>query len=198
MYFEEDKVYHIYNRGNNRQKIFFRPNNYSYFLNKVRKYISPNCEILAYCLMPNHFHFMVQATELTGQLIKRKGGIELSKLSEGIRMLLSSYTQAINKQEGRTGSLFTQNTKSKALNNSRGKYDYAFTCFNYIHQNPIKAGLVDKMEDWKYSSFLEYQNAVTNGLCNTKIIEEIINFDNEAFYEQSYLAIEENRLNSIW
>ncbi len=53
MYFEKDYVNHIYNRGNNQQKIFFNDKNYIFFLAKIQKYIIPNCELLAYCLMYN-------------------------------------------------------------------------------------------------------------------------------------------------
>ena len=59
MIFESGHIYHIYNQGNNRQKIFFRDANYLYFLNKIRKHILPHADILAWCLMPNHFHLMI-------------------------------------------------------------------------------------------------------------------------------------------
>jgi putative transposase len=55
MTIEPHQLYHVYNRGNNKQKIFFEKENALDFLRRIRKYLSPNCEILAYCLMPNHF-----------------------------------------------------------------------------------------------------------------------------------------------
>jgi len=144
MKFEKDNLYHIYNRGNNRQQILFNAENYLYFLYKMRDYLRPNCDILAYCLMPNHFHFLINTNE---QSIanKRVGSFEKNTLSEGIRILLSSYTQAINKQENRVGSLFTQNTKCKCLTTNDLEHEYAFTCFGYTHQNPMRAGLVRKI-----------------------------------------------------
>jgi putative transposase len=114
MKFEEDNLYHIYNRGNNKQQIFFNAENYLYFLYKMRAYLRPHCDILAYCLMPNHFHFLIN-TNNQSVITKTVGSFEKNVLSEGIRILLSSYTQAINKQEKRVGSLFTQNTKCKCL-----------------------------------------------------------------------------------
>ena len=60
MYFEPDQLYHIFNQGNNKQQIFFTRDNYLYFLSKIKKHLSNNCSILAWCLMPNHFHLMVK------------------------------------------------------------------------------------------------------------------------------------------
>lgn len=78
-----------------------------------------------------------------------------NNLSNGFRLLLSSHAKAINKQEKRTGSLFTQNTHSKVV--SRNVKDAQY-CFLYIHQNPLRRGLVKHMKDWYYSSFRDYCN----------------------------------------
>ena len=65
MQFETGHIFHIYNQGNNRQKIFFNRENYLFFLRKIKIYILPYADILAWCLMPNHFHFMVLVNEIT-------------------------------------------------------------------------------------------------------------------------------------
>ncbi len=72
-------------------------------------------------------------------------------LEQKLGTLQSSYTRAINKQENKTGSLFQ--TKIKVIELS---IDHASTCFHYIHQNPLKANLVNKFDKWSYSSYLEY------------------------------------------
>ena len=59
MQFEKNLQYHIYNQGNNRQKVFFEPRNYLYFITKMREFILPHADILCCCLMPNHFHILV-------------------------------------------------------------------------------------------------------------------------------------------
>ena len=64
MHFEKDLIYHIYNQGNNKQKIFFNRENYLFFLGKINTYIQPYADILAWCLMPNHFHLMVLVNEV--------------------------------------------------------------------------------------------------------------------------------------
>ncbi|MDP3431826.1 MAG: hypothetical protein Q8T04_02520 [Bacteroidota bacterium] len=76
MQFESGHIYHIYNQGNNRQKIFHDRENYLFFLRKIRTHILPFADILAWCLMPNHFHLMVYVnhTEVDEQLMSRFPG----------------------------------------------------------------------------------------------------------------------------
>lgn len=71
-HFASENIYHIYNRGNDKQLIFFNRDNYLYFLKKLRKYIFPHCEILDYCLMPNHFHLLVYADERVEEELSNK------------------------------------------------------------------------------------------------------------------------------
>jgi len=180
MKFFENELYHIYNRGNNRQPIFFRPANYLFFLEKIRNHLLPYCDILAYCLMPNHFHFLINADTRTVQK-KLISGNPKNVLSESIKTLLSSYSQAINRQNKSVGSLFQQNTKAKCLLGIEKDYDMA--CFNYIHQNPVKARLVKKMEDWPYSSFSDLQ---------------LLDLNEETFYNDSYMIINNDDLENIF
>jgi REP-associated tyrosine transposase len=126
MQFMDGGIYHIYNRGNNKQRIFFGHNNYLFFLKKVRNQILPYCDILAYCLMPNHFHFLVRVKSLVAEAFRqidikkfasRNGSVKVQTerhpLTSAIGILLSSYSQAINRQNGTSGSLFQQKTKAK-------------------------------------------------------------------------------------
>ncbi len=191
MFFETDYIYHIYNRGNNNGLIFFNQDNYKYFLHKVKEEICPVTEILAYCLMPNHFHFLVQATEAScGSYQPRSGKtILMQALVKKIALVLSSYTRAINKQENRYGGLFSPKTKAKSLNLLQNKNDYLSACFFYIHQNPYIAGLVDKIEHWEFSSFNEYLNN-KDYLCNIELGRELLNL-NEDFYQVSYMQVDE-------
>lgn len=194
MEFLENELYHIYNRGNNKQRIFFNPENYLYFLKKVRTYIFPHCDILAFCLMPNHFHFLINA-DRRSIATKTIAGKEKNVLSEGIRNLLSSYTQGINKQNDTSGSLFQQNTKAKLL--SKGSNLYDLLCFHYIHQNPMKAKLVRKMEEWEYSSFKDY-NGLRNGtLCNKELAVKLLDLNINSFYSDSYRIINDTDLKNI-
>ena len=186
MEFFKNELYHLYNRGNNQQKIFFFPDNYVFFLKKVRRYILPYCNILSYSLMPNHFHFLIHSDERT---IATKTIRDEAKnvLSEGIRLLLSSYTQAINKQNKSSGSLFQQNTKAQPI--VKGSRNYDLTVFHYIHQNPYRANLVERMEDWEYSSFPDYCGKRNGTLCNKELTIKLLGLNMKTFYEDSYKGI---------
>ncbi|MBN8678340.1 MAG: hypothetical protein J0M29_08950 [Chitinophagales bacterium] len=194
MLFEPNVIYHIYNQGNNKELIFYKEENYLFFLKKTRLLISPYAEFLAYCLMPNHFHWLIIAKpdgcEWASHL---KFPIPRQVLNHQINILLRSYGRAINNQEGRTGSLFRQHTKGKTgwedpfVEASRRKSStqgfvfgldnqYAYNCFNYIHQNPVEANLVLKGTDWIYSSARDYAGIRSGTLCNQSLAKDLLNF----------------------
>lgn len=181
-----DQLYHIYNQGNNHERIFYTSENYLYFLRLFRKFVLPNCDVLCYCLMPNHFHFLINVTEKSAEKIKI-GNNEMSQLAKGFRHLLSSYSQAINKQQHRTGALFRQKTKAKLLTND--DLNYPLQCFHYIHQNPLKANLAEELESWEFSSFRDYAKLRAGTLCNQFLTYQLLELDNENFVTTSYEVI---------
>lgn len=195
MNFSEHGLYHIYNRGNNKQKIFFKSDNYLYFLAKVRKFILPHCDILAYCLMPNHFHFLIAADKRT-TFVKTIAGQERNVLTEGIRNMLSSYTLAINKQNKSSGSLFQQNTKAKPI--VEGSVNYDLICFHYIHQNPLEARLAVKLEEWEYSSFKDYCGQRNGTLCNKELAIKLLDLDMKNFYSDTYKIIGDDDVKNLF
>jgi len=191
MNFENGHLYHLYNQGNNRQRIFFSRENYLFFLTKIRDYILPHADVLAWCLMPNHFHMMIYvhnvevivsdgaqyngATERVTLSHPLSKNAKMRNLNDSIAILLRSYTRAINKQENRSGALFREGTKAECLTKFQGttpayfntafgalinvripEQEYPQVCFNYIHQNPLKAKLAKKPEDWEFSSYPDY------------------------------------------
>lgn len=200
MHFTAENLYHIYNRGNNRQRIFFNAGNYHYFLQKMRRYLLPACGLLAYTLMPNHFHFLIEADERTAAIIPN-AGIPKSRLSEAIRLLLSSYTKGINKQQGFTGNLIQQKTKLKMVSDitsSGNALPYARACLHYIHQNALRAQLARNLDDWAYSSFPDFAGLRSGTLCNKERVFELFDFTQQRFVEESYAAIPEQYLKMIW
>ncbi len=199
MYFTEGELYHVFNRGNNKQTIFFKEDDYLLFLRKVKAEIAPYCEILCWCLMPNHFHFMIRATEESCRELPAYGGKPMQALAAKIGRLLSSYSQYINAAQGRTGSLFQQRTEAKPftemmrLANFHGTIQkYVINLMHYIHQNPVRAGLAQKMEDWQYSSFRDLAGIRNGKLCAMDALMEFTGYDLSTFYQDSYDALNRN------
>jgi putative transposase len=169
-----DCMYHIYNRANGFENLFYQDENYRFFLQQWDKYIRPIADTLCYCLMPNHFHFMVRIREaevlkdffkekldkkqasfsfLTHQGVQTIDELKkdyLSKLlSQQFSHLFNGYTQALNKQQKRRGSLFMHGFKRKKIEDDT----YLINLFYYIHRNPVHHGYCSDFRDWKYSSF---------------------------------------------
>ncbi len=182
MKLEDGKVFHIYNRGNQQQKIFFSEANYLFFMRKMQSGLLPFCDLLAYCLMPNHFHWLLRIKPVD-ESSKAEERINADKFSKAAGILLRSYTRAIQRQQIFTGSLFQQNSQSKVLMDR----DDVLTCFNYIHHNPVKAGLVAKASDWKFSSAFGYKNTFQILPCYKQMLYELADI-NEKYDVDGYNA----------
>jgi REP element-mobilizing transposase RayT len=187
MNYKEDCTYHIYNRSN--EIVYYNRENYLFFLRKIRKHILPYANIIAYCLMPNHFHLILTLKPEGVVFFENKSLEEMQVISRAIGTTLSSYTQALNKQQGRRGSLFVHKTKAKILNDADN--DYALNCFMYVHQNPLLADLVDKIEDWEFSSFPDYIESRKGTLINKQLGLEIFQVDKKQVYELTYLMMQD-------
>jgi REP element-mobilizing transposase RayT len=84
------EYFHVYNRGVSRTRIFLDNRNYEYFLERMEKYLDPAVPIVAYCLMPNHFHFLLRQDNQRA-------------LSNYLGLVCKSYVKALNKSLGRSG-----------------------------------------------------------------------------------------------
>ncbi len=203
MHIEENHLYHIYNRSN--ETVFYNKENYLFFLRKVNKLIKPYCEIIAWCLMSNHFHLLVYTDSRSAKNAEEKHRPNLQVLSKQFATLTSGHSQAVNKQQSRKGRLWVHTTKAKKISGQTyfgverfHKKDIQFTCFNYIHQNPVEAKLVSKIEDWEFSSFLDFLGIRNGKLVNKVVAYEIINYDKENFREQSMIALDEIKVKYIF
>ena len=138
--FRSGQTYHLYNRGVNRQPIFFCAENWGYFIKQLRHYFQPDLiDILAYCLMPTHYHLMVI--------------LKIDDLGARVMQPFSvSYTKAINRQQERVGPLFQGPFRAAWVD----KDSYLLHLSRYIHMNPVTTGLVAQPEDWAFSSYRDY------------------------------------------
>lgn len=138
--FTSGHYYHVYNRGAGRGLLFFNSGNYEYCLRLVKRYHQRyGVTVIAYCLMPNHYHFLLR--QETDQPI-----------SKFINVPFNAYTQAVNRHHYRTGTLFEGRFRHVLVD----REEYLVHLCRYIHLNPVKAKLVTQPEDWSYSNYLEW------------------------------------------
>jgi REP element-mobilizing transposase RayT len=161
--FEPRKFYHVFNHAVGFENLYKDAENKRYFLKKYIEYITPICHTYAYCLMHNHFHFMVKvrseeellnffAIEKQKEVVPSYHDIVMQEFSN----FFNAYAKAFNKQWKRRGALFVDNVRRIELNSPT----YQKEVIRYIHFNPIKHGFADRVQDWEFSSF--------NSLISTK------------------------------
>jgi len=128
--------HHIIQRGNNKEKVFLDKEDYEKYLFLLEKYSAEkDAAILAYCLMPNHLHLLVKPLEEK----------TLSKMMQGITLC---YTQYFNGKYRRTGRLWECRYHSTIVDEDR----YLWSVSRYIENNPVRAGIAKKAEDYRFSS----------------------------------------------
>ncbi len=204
--FEENGIYHVYNRGLNKSEIFRDSDDYRTFLYYLASYLLPlnkaltkypdlparlysknlssDVELLVFCLMPNHFHLLLKT--------KTKSGI-----SQLVKQLTNAYLTYFNKKYGREGPIMQGVYKCVAVK------DQLINLSRYIHLNPTTAFLVNNPKDYKWSSYNEYlQNQ--SEICNLDIImSQFLSWDSwkkfmadQKDYSKSLILIQQLTLES--
>ena len=156
---EHGNYYHIYNRGVNRCNLFYTNENYRYFLRQYEKYIDPIADTFAWTLLKNHFHLLIRVKEIEEIDTKRlpvpvkhqatQIPISLKKPHLYFSDLFNAYAQAINIQEGRTGSLFQRPFQRKEVDTT----EYFKQLVVYIHTNAAHHGFVSDFREYPWSSY---------------------------------------------
>ncbi len=207
------RYFHIFNRGTNRQLIFYKPENYNYFLKLLEENLSGYVHFLAFCLLPNHFHLVLKIKDEICQknlslstvnkgndslinienVVKITDENEIGKLTvHPLKRLFITYAMAINKQENRVGNLFDPKYKRLEITTQ----DYLEYAIFYTHYNPEKHGLIADFKDYKFSSF-----QALKGKSKTKInrelvldiyggIEDFLNYHNSMHDERDGIILE--------
>ena len=164
-------IYHVMLRGINRQDLYHEESDYLFFLerlhllahpkNEKNEPASPLCDIYAYCLMTNHVHVMLATKE--------------KELSDVVKPLAISYARYYNTKYSRCGYLFQDRFKSEPVDN----LNYVVTLFRYIHQNPVKAGIAEAVEEYPWSSWHDYlsDKGRVNTITETSFMLEQIGMD---------------------
>ena len=133
-------LYHVIVRGNERRNVFRDDADRSRYLTRLAFYREKfSFRVLAYCLMDNHVHLAIET-----------GKIPLPRIMTGLQ---SSYTQYFNRRHERSGHLFQGRYKAFLVERDR----YALALLRYIHENPVKARVAEKAEDFGWSSDRAYR-----------------------------------------
>jgi REP element-mobilizing transposase RayT len=201
-----EAYYHIYNRGINSGKIFSSDENYLFFLSKFATYLNPVCDVFAYCLMPNHFHFLIRVkkeeeirnfAKESNTFVKVQNSNDTfvkvqnfdkgyqdkglhtfdSLVSKQIGKFISSYSQAYNKVTNRHGALLESPFKRKRIDSE----EYLRNLIVYIHLNPT-----DLKQDFETYNFSSYKSILSNSKTNLKREEVITVFDDLENYIYSH------------
>lgn len=132
--------FHVLSRGNNKQVVFCEPAEFDYYLKLIKKYKEEfKFKLYHFCLMPNHLHFQIEPT------------IEGS-LSKFMQKITLAHTKFFHQKYGTVGHIWQGRYKSSLIDRD----EYFLHCGFYIEQNPRRKGLVEKAEDWKWSSYKFY------------------------------------------
>jgi putative transposase len=170
--------HHVVQRGNNKEKVFFHKKDREKYLSLLKKYSDKwDSPILAYCLMSNHVHL----------LTRPKNEESLYKMMQGVTLC---YTQHINKEHKRTGRLWESRYHSCIVD----KEKYLWAAARYIEQNPIRAKIVEKAEDFPYSSARAHIAGRADNILGEELFKDAQMKDYIAFIRESITEEEMNRL----
>ncbi|MDZ7742117.1 MAG: transposase [Bacteroidota bacterium] len=148
----EGKFYHVFNKGNNRENIFFEPGHYRLFIHKMGEFLPCCVDVYAYCLLPNHFHMLVRMKEKNeiseGSRLQQESK-QMSIYSKAFQKFFTSYATIINLKTGRKGSLMRKPFKRLFI----GDVDYLRNLVFYIHANPQMHGIIDDFRMYPWSTY---------------------------------------------
>ena len=164
-------------QGINKEYIFYKEEYIKKYLEIIkRKRKDYNFEILAYCVMNNHAHFLIYVEDIS----------ELGSFMHKVNLI---YAQMYNSSENRCGVLFRNRYKSEAISEIK----YLINCIKYIHDNPVRANMVQNCADYKYSSYNDY---ITNtGCTQSKIMNQL--FGKKFDYSKAFKSCEDKRFMDI-
>ncbi len=189
--YEPGNFYHIYNRGNNKENLFREERNYYFFLQRVSKYLLPVCNIYAYCLMPNHFHFVVEIKSYEELPIEYVNGEK--SIYQAFSNLFNSYTKSINKAYERTGSLFQEQYGKKVIDDE----DVLCDVILYVHLNPVKHGFCEDIDEYKYSSFKAMISKASTNVKRDEVFSMFGDIDNFKYCHQCEVYKNLDKLSEI-
>ncbi len=163
---EAGKIYHLFNRGNNREDIFREDRNYDYFLGLYAKHVYPVVDTFAYCLMRNHFHLLARIRQAP-----RSHGTSApppnTSATQAFSNLFNAYAKAYNKMYRRTGRLFEERFHRIEVESEA----YFIQLTAYIHRNPQRHGFVADFRDWPWTSYAAMRTDQPTRVAREEVLE---------------------------
>lgn len=155
--------FHVMTQGINKEKIFYDDKYKRIYIKSIfdnaKKF---NIEIIAYCIMINHAHLLLKVDNI-------------QKMSEFMKVVNMKYAMIYNNMENRVGVVFRNRFKSENIYDEK----YFYNCIQYIHNNPVKAGIIEEAKEYRFSSANDYDldkvSGILKGMVNKKE-EGIVNF----------------------
>jgi putative transposase len=191
-----DHVYHIFSRAIGKEKLFLEAENYRFFLNAYKHHISSVSDTFAYCLLPNHFHFLIRIKSIelveSNFLLKKRNAVFVDEkaaefIMERFGNLLNSYTKSFNRRNNRKGGLFIDTLRRVEI---KSDGDFGSEIF-YVHKNPVHHQYVSKIEDWNWSSYRSILSTSPTSLLRNEVLdwfggrEQFIKFHQQTIYPKN-------------
>lgn len=194
---EFDKIYHIYNKAVGNEKLFRRKDDYKYFLKKFDRFIYKVANVFAYCLIPNHFHYLLEIKseeEISQNLAdpskpNKINNIDLMDIKQTFSNFFNSYTRSYNNVHSRYGKLFVLPYKRILVE----KEDYITTLICYIHSNPVHHGLTSNYKEFQHSSFKILTSNEPTKLLRERVMELFGGYDKFIKFHQENIDDEFNK-----
>jgi putative transposase len=193
-----ETFYHIYNRGINGEPLFKEHKNYAFFLKKFAHFVSPIADTYAYCLLSNHFHFLIKTKSRDSILEKKppqekntvKGNDKPAEwyISNQFASFFRSYALSINKGYGRTGGLFEEPFRRAEIVSNK----HLTNAVAYIHYNPQLHGFVNDFRKYKHSSYNGLLSNLPSLLMRTEIMEWFGDKENFIAYHDQNISLAKN------
>lgn len=161
---------HVMVQGVNKEYILNKESYIKMYLSIFNKYKQDyEITLIAYCIMNNHAHFLVYTEDIKG----------LGRFMQKVNLV---YASKYNELESRVGVLFRNRYKTEPIEDRK----YLLNCIKYIHNNPVKAGIVNRCEDYRYSSYNDYVKNI--GIANSDILKSIFgqNCNYILLFERTY------------
>jgi REP element-mobilizing transposase RayT len=155
--FVPGQYYHVFNHANGGDDLFVDMDDYSQFLLYLQQNALPWLRILAWCLLKNHFHLIIQ--------VRKESEVPDSRninaaVGEAFRLAFSLYAQEFNQRHDRGGSLFKKRFRHVWIDQP----EYLYQAVHYVNRNAAHHGLAASIADWRWSSFHAVRDATPDGL----------------------------------